>query len=229
MTLSVWRYEVTRVGRSALAGPAAVAIGLIVLSMLLTASGTPTPQADRILVGLLEAGLPLVAGVSAASVIGRDTAIELQLSLPADYRTTLLRRVLVAVGWPAVLALTVAIMLAGVGRWPSTHAPLTGQLIWLAPLLWLVGLGLAVAVLVRSGAIAGTVVAALWLCEELFAGLFAQHEGLRSVYLFATSRLSTTDGWVANRTMLVLTAAGLLLLAWLVLARPERLLVAEDA
>lgn len=219
----------TRVGRPALGGPAAIAIGFIVLSLGLTAGGTATSQSDRILVGLLEAGLPLAAGVSAASLIGRDTALELQLSLPVAYRTTLLRRMVIAVGWPAGLAFGLAVILAVAGRWPSTHAPLAGQLIWLAPLLWLAALGLTLAVMARSGAIAGTVISALWLCEELFAGVFAQHDLLRSLYLFATSRLSATDGWVANRITLVLSATGMLLLAWLVLARPERLLTAEDA
>lgn len=229
MGLSLWRYEMTRVGRAAFAGPAAFAVGLVLVAVVLAAGNPAAGHADRVLVGLLEAGLPLAAGVSAASLIGRDTALELQLSLAAAYRATLLRRVAVTVGWPAVLALAVAVILAAAGWWPSSHSGPAGQLIWLAPLLWLAAFGFTLALTTRSGAIAGTVVAALWLCEELFAGLFSQHDGLRALYLFATSRLSSTEGWTANRITLVLSAGALLLVAWLLLARPERLLTAEDA
>src|SRR5690349_19485785 len=100
--MSLWRYEVRRAGPAALLGPPiAVAVGI--------AAALANPQPDdqttaRILLGALEMAIPLAAGVACASLIGRDPAVELQLTAPTPYRVTVLRRMTVTLVWTATVA-----------------------------------------------------------------------------------------------------------------------------
>ncbi len=117
----------------------------------------PAPDTALILQNLLELALPLAAGVGAASLVGRDPAVELQLTLPTAYRATILRRLAASTGWVAVVALTVVLGAVATGwwdRWPGAHTPLAGQLTWLAPTAFLAGLGLLVGALAGSAALA---------------------------------------------------------------------------
>ena len=109
------------------------------------------------------------------------------------------------------------------GGWPPGHGILAGQLIWLAPALWLAALGLLAAATLRAPAPAAGLVAVVWIVEELYVG---DQRWARPLYLFATTR---TDGagWPANRITLLATAAALISTAWLLLGRTERLAVGE--
>jgi len=223
--LSLWRYEVRRAGWAALLGPpVAVALG----TGLTMASPLPDDTTTaRILLGVLEMGVPLAAGVGCASLVGRDPATEVQLTVPTPYRFTLLRRLVVTLGWAAIVAALTAVVLIATGwweRWPANHGSLAGQLTWLAPTLGLGAVGFAAGALFRGPAAAGAVVASLWMFQQLFADLAQRHYPGRLLYLFATTRGAVPGDWTANRLTLVGVGVGLILVALVVLGRAERLI-----
>ncbi|MFB9441903.1 hypothetical protein Dvina_51140 [Dactylosporangium vinaceum] len=227
--LSLWRYEARRAGWAALLGPPiAVALGVA------AALASPLPGESttaRILLGGLEMAVPLAAGVACASLVGRDPATEIQLTAPTPYRVTLLRRMAVTLGWTAAIALLSAAVLIATGwwdRWPASHGPLVGQLIWAAPTAGLSGLGFAAGALLRSPAAAGALVTTLWTIQQCFAGPAQEHLPGRLLYLFATTRGAKPDEWTANRLTLLATGAVLTAVAFTVLRRSERLIGEED-
>lgn len=228
--LTLWQYEARRAGWAALLGPPiAIALGI-------TAALANPQQSDmntaRILLGTLEMAIPLAAGVACASLVGRDPAVELQLTSPTPYRVTLLRRMAVTLGWTAAFALPMAVVLIATGwwdRWPANHGALAGQLTWVAPTVGLSGLGFAAGAVFRSPAAAGALVTTLWAIQQFFADVAQQSGPGRLLYLFATTRGTAPDDWTANRLTLVGSAAALMALAVAVLGRSERLLSEEDA
>ncbi|BCJ55418.1 hypothetical protein Asp14428_68930 [Actinoplanes sp. NBRC 14428] len=227
--LTLWRYEMRRAGWAALLGPpVALAVGLA------AALANPLPgeaSTARILLGSLEMAVPLAAGVACASLVGRDPAVELQLTSPTAYRVTLLRRMVVTLGWTAVVAALAAVALIVTGwwaRWPAHHGVLAGQLTWLAPTLGLSSLGFAAGAVFRSPAAAGSLVTTLWAIQQFFAELSQQHLPGRLLYLFATTRGAVPGDWTANRLTLLGAAAALTALALAVLRRSERLIGEED-
>ncbi len=229
--LSLWRHEVRRVGWAALLAPL-IAAGVLVLVALDGAARLEQPSRDtaRVLQSLLEMALPLAAGVGAANLVGRDPAVELQLTLPTPYRATILRRLVVTAGWVAVTALSVAAVMVASGwwdRWPAAHQPLAGQLTWLAPTLCLAGLGLLAGALSGSPALATSVVATLWVFQQAAAGPLQEHRWSRLLYLFATTRGTVQQDWIANRMTLLAAGAAMTSAGWLLLRRPSRLLTKE--
>ncbi|MEV6494639.1 hypothetical protein AB0M20_39360 [Actinoplanes sp. NPDC051633] len=227
--LTLWRYEMLRAGWAALLGPPiAVAVGVA------AALANPVPgdaTTARILLGALEMAVPLAAGVACASLVGRDPAIELQLTAPTSYRVTLLRRMAVTLAWTAAVAALTAAVLIVTGwwaRWPANHGPLAGQLTWLAPTLGLSGLGFAAGAVFRSPAAAGALVTTLWAIQQFFAGSAQEHLPGRLLYLFATTRGTVPGDWAANRLTLLGAAAVLTVLALVLLGRSERLVKEED-
>jgi hypothetical protein len=227
--LTLWRYEARRAGWAALIGPPiAVALGVS------AALANPEPgdaRTARILLGALEMGVPLAAGVGCASLVGRDPAVELQLAAATPYRVTLLRRVAVTLGWAAVLAGVTAVVLIATGwwaRWPDNHGPFAGQLTWAAPILGLGAVGFAAGAVFRSPAAAGALVTTLWTVQQFFAELAQQHLPGRLLYLFATTRGAVPGDWTENRLALLGAAATLGALALVVLARSERLIGEEE-
>jgi hypothetical protein len=227
--LTLWRYEARRAGWVALLGPP-IAVALAVAAAL----ANPLPgdaSTARVLLGGLEMAVPLAAGVSCASLVGRDPAVELQLAAPTPYRVTLLRRMAVSLGWAAVVAGATAAVLIATGwwaRWPANHGPVAGQLTWLAPTAGLGAVGFAAGAAFRSPAAAGALVATLWALQQFFADLVQQHLPGRLLYLFATTRGAVPGDWTANRLVLLGTAVALVALALVVLARKERLIGEED-
>jgi hypothetical protein len=227
--LILWRYEVRRVGWGALLGPPiAVVVGIA------AALANPQPgdtTTARILLGALEMAIPLAAGVACASLVGRDPAVELQLTAPTPYRVTLLRRMAVTLVWTAAVAALMAGVLIATGwwaRWPANHGAFAGQLTWMAPTLGLSGVGFAAGAVFRSPAAAGALVTTLWAIQQFFAGLAQQHLPGRLLYLFATTRGAVPGDWTANRLTLLGAGAALIALALVVLGRSERLISQED-
>jgi hypothetical protein len=227
--LTLWRYEARRAGWAALIGPPiAVALGV---SAALANAEPGDARTARILLGALEMGVPLAAGVGCASLVGRDPAVELQLAAATPYRVTLLRRVAVTLGWAAVLAGVTAVVLIATGwwaRWPDNHGPFAGQLTWAAPILGLGAVGFAAGAVFRSPAAAGALVTTLWTVQQFFAELAQQHLPGRLLYLFATTRGAVPGDWTENRLALLGAAATLGALALVVLARSERLIGEEE-
>jgi hypothetical protein len=229
--LSLWRHEVRRAGWVALLPPV-LAAGILVLVAVDGAVRLNYPNRGTALVlqSLLELALPLAAGLGAASLVGRDPAVELQLTFPTAYRTTIMRRLAVSAGLVAVIALTTAVAMVASGwwhRWPSAHDTLPGQLTWLAPTLCLAGLGLLAGALSASPAAAASVVVAVWFFDLAATGLLQQHRWSRLLYLFATTRGTVEDDWTANRLTLLAAGAAMTAAGWLLLRCPSRLLTKE--
>ena len=225
--LTLWRYEARRAGWTAALGPPlAIALG-VAAALLNPLAGDKA----RILLGGLEMAIPLAAAVACASVVGSDPAVELQLAAPTPYRVTVLRRVTMTLGWAAAFAAGTAVVLITTGwweRWPANHGPLVGQLTWIAPTLGLSGLGFAAGALFRSPAAAGALVTTIWALQQFFGDAAQQSAAGRLLYLFATTRGSEPGDWTANRLTLAGTGAALIVLAFLVLGRKERLIGEEE-
>jgi hypothetical protein len=202
---------------------------MLALATVMMATSASRDQVRPILLAWGEAGLPLAAGVGTASLVGRDPAVEMQLSMPTSYRSTLLRRLAVTVGWPALLALAgIAVLQAG-GWWPAAYAGAASLLVWAAPLAFLAALGAFLAVWLRSAAAASGLIGGLWLAELIFAPLLARAPVLRWLYLFPTTVLGSVPGWADNRVALLVAAVALLAGTLALLSRPYRLLTGEES
>ena len=227
--MTLWQYEIRRAGWTALLGPLLVVpLGMAFVLADPPASDTTTA---RILLGILEMGVPLAVGVGCASLVGRDPAAELQLTMPTRYRCTLLRRLVVTLACGAVVATVTAVALIATGwwqRWPENHGEFAGQLTWLAPVLGLGALGFAAGAVFRGPAGAGAVVTSVWTFQQIFAGLAQEHRPPRLLYLFATTRGSVPGDWTANRLALLCVAGVLVALAMVLLSRSERLIGEGD-
>lgn len=224
--MPLWRHEIRRAGWTALLAPP-LAVGAIVLVAALNAARQTDLNTARTLFAALEMAAPLAAGIGAASLVGRDPAAELLLTMPTAYRSVLLRRLGVTVGWTALVAVLLAGSLLATGwwaRWPANHGALLGQLTWLAPTVGLAALGFLAAAAFRAPAAAGGLVAICWVFQQLFAGAAQEQHWSRLLYLFATTRGAVPADWTANRLTLIGVAAVLAALAWLLLGRSERLL-----
>ncbi|HEV8372989.1 MAG TPA: hypothetical protein VGR68_07280 [Actinomycetota bacterium] len=229
--LSLWRHEARRAGWAALLAPPLVA-GFLAVVAVDGAVRLEQPSRDtaHLLQSLLEVGLPLAAGVGAASLVGADPAVELQLTLPTAYRATILRRLAVTAAWVALIALTAAAFMVASGwwhRWPAAHPPLVGQLTWLAPTVCLAGLGLLAGALSGSPAVATVVVSSLWVFEFAAVGPLQEHRWSRLLYLFATTRGTVEADWTANRLTLLAAGIAMTTAGWLLLRHPSRLLTKE--
>lgn len=224
--LPLWRHEIRRAGWTALLTPP-LTVGTTVLVAVLNAGTNSDVDTARLLFAALEMAAPLAAGIGAASLVGRDPAAELLLTTPTGYRSILLRRLVVTLGWTALMAVLLAGCLIATGwwtRWPANHGTVLGQLTWVAPILGLAALGFLAGAAFRGPAAAGGLVAVCWIFQQIFAGPAQERYGSRLLYLFATTRGAVPADWTANRLTLIGTAAVLAALAWLLLGRAERLL-----
>lgn len=214
-------YEGRRIGWAAIIGPPLVAIGVVALALTQQAAGNRTAVAPLLSVSLDV--MPLMAGFGAAALVA-DPALELQLSMPTSFPLTVLRRLLLSAAWPALLAATFEVALWLTGRRLWTPVVPLDELVWLAPLVALAGLGLAGAATLRSMAAASGLVAVFWLAQELLAASIARAPWLQPVWLFYRYAPGTEAAWLLNR--MVLLGAGVILcaLAFQLLQRTESLI-----
>lgn len=228
--LDRWQHEARRVGAPALAAPLVLALGGSAFLVLMHAVHQPI---GRTAGTLLEAVIPLGAAIAVAGLASADPALELQLSLPTEYRSTLSRRCALTVGCSALVAVALSSALTALRAWtPGTDA-VAGQLTWLAPLLVLCAVAAAAAASTASAASAVGVVAALWVGEEWFKTALITPTWSQHVYLFATARAdqppylvrgALTSAWLLNRGALLAVAVGLTVVAWFALRRTDHLL-----
>jgi hypothetical protein len=238
MSLDRLRYEVQLMGKRIILTPVLVMAGFALLAELPHYLHT---NPARTLSAGLELILPIAAGVVVATVISQDPVIELQLTLPRQYHLTGMLRVLLIAAWTTCIALLssgiiVALNLGFMPQPPHTLPAalefLMGQLVWLAPLLWLAGFGFCLALLLRSRSASAALLGGIWVLEIIFKDVLAYYAWLRPVLLFPTTLLPLVgrlpqayfDIWLDTRLEVLGTGLALCLIGWLLLRNPEGLL-----
>ncbi len=236
------RYELRTLGIGLLGLPllvVAVFVGVSLLAVFdTTRSGgsSATAHADlaRGLLFLVEFGLPPVAGFAASYLVATDPAKELHLSLPIPYRVTMEHRLALFTLWTTLVCAATTAVIVATGYWIAPQPAPLNQLTWLAPLLWFIGSGALLALLLGSWVASSAFLGMLWLGVLFFRWLFLQHRSLRTVYLFLTLE-TVKDGqapdasyWVANRLTLIAMAFVFFALVALLLRRNEALLGHES-
>ncbi|MEO8970973.1 MAG: hypothetical protein ABI406_05145 [Ktedonobacteraceae bacterium] len=230
MSFDRLRYELLLMGRRVLLTPVLVMVCFGLFAGLL---GYLKVNPGRFLLAGLEMFLPLAAGVIIATIATQDPAIELQLTLPKQYRMTTLRRLLLIVCWSTCIAFVSSSILSllklwyapqQVQSWTMVLQFFAGQLAWLSPLLWFAAISLCLAALTHNSTAVGTLLSGIWLLETIFAGNFVSTNWLRPAFLFPTTLTPSIDFWLANRVELLATALVLLLIGYLLLRNTEGLL-----
>jgi hypothetical protein len=138
--------------------------------------------------------------------------------------------VALALGGTGLIALTLTTLLALTGQlaWPA--GSLAGsQLIWLAPMLWLAGLGTALSLMSGAGAVGSGMVAIVWVLEQALRDWFASSPWLSAIWLFERYATEQPSLWWGNRLVLVISGLVLLGLAYELMGHSERLLLRQDA
>ena len=115
---------------------------------------------------------------------------------------------------------------------PASLQFLMGQLVWLAPLLWLAGCGLCLALLLRSRSASAALLGGIWVLEIIFKNYLAATDWLHPVLLFPTTLLPLAgrlpqayfDIWLDTRLEVLGTGLALCLIGWLLMRNPEGLL-----
>jgi hypothetical protein len=202
-----------------------------VIAPLLACSGAAVIAALRVTghpagpfaASLVEGVLPLGTAIAVARLLGTDPALELQLSYPAAYRRTLLRRAGLVAGWSAAFAAVTAAAVQETGLWAPGLA--RAELAWFTVTAVLTAIAVAAGALAADGRTGAAVAALVWVIQEGLARSFAGRHPLRPFYLFATSRAGPDPaGYWTNRASLLLIGAAAALAGWLLLGRPARLL-----
>lgn len=204
----------------------------------------------RTLLSEAEVFLPLVAGMTVGTFTIQEPSLELHLTLPSTYRRTIFLRLAILVGTTAIVSCIFLSILTAMGYWYLPPFLLSGpqimqwliiQLIWIAPLLWFVGISLVLSVLLKSSVLSGSVLAGIWLMELVLWDPFLHNPWLRSQYLFSTTMFIYQGKgvalpasffnavWLIPRFELIGTALVLLLLGWFLLQNTERLLKGASA
>lgn len=226
------RYELRVLGIDAIGLPiivAAIYLGFTII-VGLRSGGTPAYvqfQMGRGFLALLENGLPLAGGLIAAFAMSQNPALELHLTLPTSYRRVATVRLALIVGWTALFTGVVAALIGATGYWLTFQQTLSvaqSALLWLAPLLWFIAAGAALALLLRSRAASGASLAVIWVAMFIFKPQFLSDTILQNVYLFLTEQAGTPSYWLTNRLILLALALALFGLAIWLLGRNEALL-----
>src|SRR5690242_13606383 len=155
------RYELRLMGKKVILTPILVIVGFALFAVFLHYIKSDEIR-DRFLSASLEMMLPLAVGAVIAMIASQDPAIELQLTMPVEYRWTVLRRLAVIALWSACVALLSSCVIGLLNlsyttemigsTLPQQIQFLVGQLAWFAPLCWCSGFGLCIALLFRSRA-----------------------------------------------------------------------------
>lgn len=222
MNRMLWRYEGRHGGWGALLAPPLALTAILFFALLAILFGR-ADQVNRILSASIDV-LPLVGAIFAASIATNDPALELQLTMPISYRSTLARRLVLALSWTSIVALVSTIALDAIGRFDFAISPLANQLSWLTPLLWLTGLGALLSIAFQSSAVGGGIVAVLWVFEAAFSDFFASNAWAQPIWFLDRFQVEPADWWFAHRACLLASAAIYFALAFWLLNDAERLL-----
>lgn len=157
---ALWRHEIRRCGRAALAMPFAVAA----VSVLLAVAAGPSLR-EFLLRWLPGAAIPLAAGLTATAIVGREQAIELQATVTVPYPVTLCRRLIVLA--LAVAAATAVTLTAAALAVPGGHLDVYSVL---TVAVLLAGTGARAAVRRGSGP-ASVLVVTVWVAVLALSGM----------------------------------------------------------
>lgn len=213
-------YEARRIGALGFATPILAALLFVVAASAMAATGASGERVSLTLTIGTELGLSLAAGLVVVSLVTDHRAAELHRSLVTTYRATLLRRLALAVGWTALVALAWSLTLAATGGWAVPGPLAAGQLAWISPLLWFVSVGALLGLALGNRAAASAVLGAVWVFENsLGVATFLSSDWLRPFFLFATSHATGADFWFFNRLAIAAMAAALMGVAVALLGR----------
>lgn len=239
MNLDRLRYELQLMGKRVILTPILLMIGFALFALFLA---TRNVNPSRFLSGGLEIILPIATAVVVATIASHDPAIEIQLTVPYRYSRTAMGRLALIVAWAIGIALLASVILYALhmayipqqlNSWVSPLQFLTDQVTWFAPLLWMVALGLCLALLLRSRAASAAILGGVWILEIIFKDYLATTTWLHPVLLFPTTLIlfpttlipdSIFWTWLSTRLEIVGTGVALLALGWLLLRYPEGLL-----
>jgi hypothetical protein len=215
-------------GASVVTTPLAVAGAFAAMAVLSIVAGADQDRVMRLMSALPEVGLSLSAGLCTATAVLADPGVELQVSLPARFTRTIARRIAIVLGIHGGLAALVTLVLQAAGWWTPPLGVAAAQLAWLAPTLWLAGMGAVIGLLTGARSAVAGVLGTWWLAQNLFVWVFLPHGWSRHLLLFVTAHLPGVEFWLANRVWLLAQAAGLLIATFVFLRRPEALLTRDD-
>jgi hypothetical protein len=242
MSFTRLRYELQLMGKRVILTPILIMLGYALLAMYLHYRAI---NPARFLASSLEIILPLAAAIIVATITSHDPAIELQLTVPKKYHTTVLGRLILIAAWTLCIALLSGITFSALhlGFIPRQAHPfaapvefLFAQLVWFAPLLWLVGIGLCLAMLTRNRAASTAMLCGVWLLEIIFKDYIAVTDWLHPFFLFPTTLLPLAGTvpqtyyniWLTSRFEVLGTALVFVFIGWLLLHSPEELLKASS-
>jgi hypothetical protein len=226
----VLRYEVKVIGPWLFALPVAVACGFAVIVAMMGFREAEHIDITNVVMAGIEGAVPLMAGIGAATIVSYEPAKELQLTVPAPYRMTMLRRLFLFLSWSSLVEAAVIAALAGFWPWTLAKSGLEGYLFtWLAPLLWFGAWGAVLTLLLRSRAASVAILGVVWVVELLFHGLLAAYGWTRALYVFATMFNAARSFWGPNRLELIATALVLFAAVWFYLRNSEWCLQGEES
>ncbi|GHO88332.1 hypothetical protein [Dictyobacter formicarum] len=236
MNRQLLRYELRLLGPKVILPPLLVIVLLGALAILLHILGVNTSHA---LMASQEMFLPLAMGAIVAATGLHDPALELQLTMPTNYRRTAMYRFLLVLIWAACVSfLTNTILFSfklgyqpqQIQSWALGWQFLVGQLIWLAPLLWFMSVGFCITILTHSISASGAVLGGIWILQALFIkNLLETNAWLQSFVLFPTTLMPDAPFWLTNRLELLAVAIILIPINWLLLRNTESLLKSASA
>jgi hypothetical protein len=237
MSFTQLRYELQLMGKRVILTPILVMLAYALIALYMHYRSI---DPARFLASSLEIILPLVAAIIVTTITSQDPAIELQLTVPKRYSTTVMGRLVLIAIWTLCIALIAGITFSALhlGFIPQQPQPfsapvafLVAQLVWFAPLLWLVGIGLCLAMLTRNRAAATAALCGVWLLEITFKDYIAITDWLHPIFLFPTTLLSLAGTipqqdynlWLSSRFEVLGTALVFVCIGWLLLHSPEGL------
>ena len=228
----IW-YELRIMGKWVILIPPLIILTFALLGEILTIMQVGHLRISQVLTASLEMVLPLAAGLLTTTIVSYDAAIELQMTMPKTYRITAFVRLSLIIAWTSCLALFSSVLVyhlrfwrvpSQVETWKVLPQFLIGQLTWIAPLFWFVGVGFSLALLIRSRSASSALLGGIWMIEAILYGYFAIINWLKPLFLFPTTLAPGISFWLSNRIELLITALILLLLDWLMLQNSEKLL-----
>ena len=228
----IW-YELRIMGKWVILIPPLIILTFALLGEILTIMQVGHLRISQVLTASLEMVLPLAACLLTTTIVSYDSAIELQMTMPKTYRITAFVRLSLIIAWTSCLALFSSVLVyhlrfwrvpSQVETWKVLPQFLIGQLTWIAPLFWFVGVGFSLALLIRSRSASSALLGGIWMIEAILYGYFAIINWLKPLFLFPTTLAPGISFWLSNRIELLITALILLLLDWLMLQNSEKLL-----